>query len=234
MTTDRLLPLGEAADGAWLAERVARAVLGAAARGVPGVRAERPRFRLAEDAAGDGGTAPFPVPPGGLPPGPLRVALDFAAVAGRPLPELADRVRAALRGAAEGVLGLVVAEVDLRVTELLDPGQDGAAGPSADPSAAPSVDPAGNPADPAGPPGRTLPPAPGHPAALAALAVPGVAGLTDTFGPPLHRPPDGGLRIEVAVTAGRRLLDVTRALRTAVTAAAPEATTVTVVVSELR
>ncbi|WMX47697.1 hypothetical protein RGF97_26815 [Streptomyces roseicoloratus] len=133
MTTDRLLPLGEAADGAWIAERAAGAALTAAARGVRGVVPERPRFRLAEHRAGDGGggnspdspdapDAPdaHPVPPSGLPPAPLRITLDLAAVAGRPLPELADRVRAALLDTAEGALGLVVAEVDLRVTDLLD------------------------------------------------------------------------------------------------------------------
>ncbi|MFI9002316.1 hypothetical protein [Streptomyces sp. NPDC053541] len=210
MTTDRLLPLGEAADGAWIAERAVRAALLAAARGVRGVVPEPPRFRLAEDP----GEAPLPVPPGGLPPGPLRVGLDFAAVAGRPLPALAERLRTALFEVLEGPLGLVVTDVDLRVTELLD---------------AP-VDQPG----PVAPPGGTSPPAPGHPAALAALAAPGVAALTDAFGPPLLQRPDGALRVECAVTAGRRALDTARAMRTAVTAAAPGATAVTVVVSELR
>ncbi|WP_370411568.1 hypothetical protein [Streptomyces fradiae] len=212
MTTDRLLPLGEAADGAWIAERAVRGALLEAARGVRGLAPDALRFRLADDT----GDAPFPVPPGGLPPGPLRVTLDFAAVAGRPLPELADRLRTALLRTAEGSLGLVVAEVDLRVTELLD--------------ALPDSPP------PTGPPGRTSPPAPDDPAALAALAVPGVAALTDAFGPPVLRLPDGRLRVEVAaaVTEDHRAVDTARALRTAVTAAAPEATTVTVVVSELR
>ncbi|MEU8620867.1 hypothetical protein [Streptomyces sp. NPDC048623] len=210
MTTDRLLPLGEAADGAWIAERAVRAALLDAARGVRGVVPEPPRFRLADAAGG----VPFPVPPGGLPPGPLRVSLALAALPGRPLPELTDRLRAALLRTAEESLGLVVAEVDLRVTELLD--------------AAPN-----SPA-PTAPPGRTSPPAPDDPAALAALAAPGVAALTDVFGPPVQHLPGAGLRVEVAVTAGHRALDTARALRTAVTAAAPGATTVTVVVSELR
>ncbi|MFD5327888.1 hypothetical protein [Streptomyces sp. NPDC127092] len=213
MTTDRLLPLGEAADGAWIAERTVGTALLAAARGVGGVAPERPRFRLAEGSAPQGGAAPFPVPPSGLPPAPLRITLEFAALAGRPLPELADRVRAALLETAEGALGLSVAEVDLRVTDVLEALPDFPA--------------------PAGPPGGISPPAPDDPAALAALAVPGVAGLTDTFGGPVTRT-DRGVRVEVAVTAGRRPLDVARALRTAVTAAAPGATTVTVVVSEVR
>ncbi|MCZ0979190.1 hypothetical protein O1L60_08715 [Streptomyces diastatochromogenes] len=50
----------------------------------------------------------------------LRITADFAAVAGRPLPELAEELRAALLGAAVEGLGLRVAAVDLRVTELLD------------------------------------------------------------------------------------------------------------------
>ncbi|MGW4158927.1 hypothetical protein [Streptomyces sp. NPDC004788] len=208
--TDRLLPLGDATDGAWIAERAVRAELTEAAWAVRGVVPERPRFRLVGEAV----DSPFPVPPGGLPPGDLRVALDFAATASRPLPQLAARLRVALLDVAERVLGLTVTEVDLRVTELLDtPPERTAASP---------------------PSGRTSPPTPDDPAALAALAAPGVAALTDAFGPALQRGPDGRLRIEVAVTAGHRALDAARAARTAVTAAAPGATTVTVVVSELR
>ncbi|MEV7276294.1 hypothetical protein [Streptomyces sp. NPDC093111] len=207
--TDRLLPLGAPEDGAWIAERAVREVLADAARAVRGTAPEPPRFRLAVAAAG----TPFPVPPGGLPPGELGIAVEFAAVAGRPLPELAGRLRTALLGAAEEAFGLVVAGVDLRVTELLDAAPD--------------------PMAPAPPPGRTSPPAPEDPAALAALTVAGVAALTDAYGGPVLRTA-GDLRLELAVTAGRRALDVARAVRTAVTAAAPEATTVTVVVSELR
>lgn len=69
--------------------------------------------------------------------------------------------------------------------------------------------------------------------ALAALGVAGVAGVTDALGPPVRRGSDG-VRVELAVTAGARPLDVARAVRTAVTAVAPEAAAVTVVVSELR
>lgn len=207
--TDRLLPLGAPADGAWIAERAVREVLTEAARAVRGTAPEPPRFRLA--VAAD--EQPFPVPPGGLPPGELGITLRFAAVVGRPLPELAGRLRAVLLRAAEETFGLVVAAVDLRVTELLDTPPD--------------------PVTPAPPPGRTSPPAPADPAALAALAVDGVAALTDAHGGPVRRAA-GDLRLELAVTAGRRPLDVARAVRTAVTAAAPEATTVTVVVSELR
>ncbi|MFI8823292.1 hypothetical protein [Streptomyces sp. NPDC053431] len=207
-TTDRLLPLGEAADGAWIAEQAVRALLVTAAEGVRGVVPGRPRFRLARETG-----TPLPVPPGGLPPGGLVISLDFAAVAGRPLPVLAERLRSALLGSAEERLGLTVDAVNLRVTALLD--------------AAPDSTP------PAPPPGRTTPPVPDSPIALAALAVEGVAALTDVFGSPV-RQDDGRLRVELAVTEGRHPLDVVRGVRAAVTAAAPEATAVTVLVSELR
>ncbi|CAM5583418.1 hypothetical protein [Streptomyces narbonensis] len=53
------------------------------------------------------------------------------------------------------------------------------------------------------------------------------------LGPPVHRA-SGRVRVELAVTAGHRPLDVVRDVRNAVTAAAGEATAVTVLVSELR
>ncbi|MFG2117300.1 hypothetical protein ACGFRB_32460 [Streptomyces sp. NPDC048718] len=204
--TDRLLPLGDAADGAWIAERTVRALLAQAARRVRGVVAGRPGFRL----AGEGARSPVPVPPGGLPPGELRISMDVAAVAGRPLPQLTGRLRAALLDAAEGTLGLKVAGVDLRVTELLDTPPDRPAPPP--------------------PPGRTSPPAPDDPAALTTLTVPGVAALTDAFGAPLQRTP-GHVRVEVAVTTGYRALTVARAISRALTT--EEQPKVTVLISEL-
>ncbi|KOG17619.1 MULTISPECIES: hypothetical protein [Streptomyces] len=230
----RLLPLGAPEDGAWITERAARTVLDRAASAVRGVVPGRLRVGPDPDAdseaapGGDSDAAPggehaagtattpeeLPVPPGGLPPGPLRITADFAVVTGRPLPEVAEELRSALLGAATDGLGLSVAHVDLRVTELLD-----AAPPPAGPAAPP--------------PGRTSP-ATDDPVALAVLRVEGVAGVTDALGHPVHRRPDGSVRIELAVTAGRRPLDVARAARNAVTAAAGGATAVTVLVSELR
>ncbi|WP_426363233.1 hypothetical protein [Streptomyces sp. E-08] len=211
----RLLPLGEAGDGAWITERAARGVLGPAAAAVRGVVPGA--LRIGPDPlAGDDGAVPagpLPVPPGGLGPGPLRITADFGAVAGRPLPDLAEELRAALLGAARDGVGLRVTAADLRVTELLDaePPETGPAAP---------------------PPGRPAP-ATDDPVALAVLRVEGVAGVTDTWGPPVHRGPDQ-VRVELAVTAGRRPLDVARAARSAATAAAGGATAVTVLVSELR
>ncbi|MFD7324551.1 hypothetical protein ACFV9D_26225 [Streptomyces sp. NPDC059875] len=208
----RLLPLGEAADGAWLTERAARVVLLRAVAAVRGVVPGKLRVGLAEA----GGEEPFPVPPGGLPPGTLAISAEFAAEYGaewsRPLPALAAAVREALFASAERELGLAVVEVDLRVTGLAESGQA-----EPDSSAA------------APPPGRSAS-ASEDPTALAVLAVDGVAALTDTLGAPLHRAP-GLLRLELAVSPGHRALDVARAARTAATAVAPEATAVTVLVS---
>ncbi|MFK0230692.1 hypothetical protein ACIQUL_33530 [Streptomyces sp. NPDC090303] len=225
----RLLPLGSAGDGAWITERAARGVLApaaAAVRGaVPGTLRIGPDPAEAGDdpadaaddpaEAGDGpaGAGPFPVPAGGLGPGPLRITVDVGAVAGRPLPELSEELRAALLGAARDGVGLRVTAVDLRVTELLD----------AEPAETEQAPP---------PPGRPAP-ATDDPVALAVLRVAGVAGVTDTWGPPVHRSP-GQVRVELAVTAGHRPLDVARAARSAATAAAEGATAVTVLVSELR
>ncbi|MFF7773955.1 hypothetical protein ACFZCG_05955 [Streptomyces tanashiensis] len=211
----RLLPLGAAGDGAWITERAARGVLAPAATAVRGVVPGELRVGPDPQAEDDGEAPaePLPVPSGALGPGALRITADFGAVAGRPLPELAEELRAALLGAARDGLGLRVTAVDLRVTELLD-AEPQEAGPAAPP------------------PGRPAP-ATDDPVALAVLRVEGVAGVTDTWGPPVHRGP-GQVRVELAVTAGHRPLNVARAARSAATAAAEEATAVTVLVSELR
>lgn len=208
----RLLPLGEAADGAWLAERAARAVLLRAAGSVRGVVPGALRVGLATA----GGKAPWPVPPGGLPPGTLRITGEFAAeaarVADRPLPELAEAVRGALFASAERELGLAVVAVDLRVTGLAETAPD-----------SPATTP---------PPGRTAARATDDPVARAVLGVPGVAGLTSVLGRPVHRTP-GALRVELAVFPGHRVLDVARAARTEAAGTAAKGTAVTVLVSEI-
>ncbi|WP_282697941.1 hypothetical protein [Streptomyces sp. CC208A] len=207
----RLLPLGTAADGAWLAERAAREVLGRAAAVVRDVVPGLLRIGAAAEASAAAPERPFPVPPGGLPAGPLRIEAEFAVVAGRPLPQVAEEVRALLLAAAEE-LGLAVTEADLRVTDLLDEAPE--------------------PEETPPPPGRTSP-AVDDPVALAVLRVPGVAAVTDALGPPVHRTADA-VRVECAVTADRPVMEVARAARTAAAAAAPEDAAVTVLITEVR
>jgi hypothetical protein len=205
----RLLPLGGAADGAWLAERAAEAVLRRAAAEVPGVAPGRLRLALVDP---DAAAAPaVPAPPSALPPGPLRIEADFAAVARDPLPVTAAALRTALFTAAVGLLDLEVAEVDLRVTELLD---------AAPETLAPA------------PPTEVRAAAPTDPAGAAASRVPGVAHLTATLGTAVHLAPDH-VRIEVATASGHRPLDVVRAVREAVTTALADGRPVAVLVSSV-
>ncbi|CAL9416929.1 hypothetical protein SUDANB176_01783 [Streptomyces sp. enrichment culture] len=223
----RFLPLGGPRDGAWIAERAAETVLRHAVRGVPDVRLDKLRIALADP---DRTHEPVvPPPPSALPPGALRLTAEFAATAAQPLPTTASRLRAVLADAAAERVGLSVTEVDLRVTELLD----------GEPSPAP----------PAAPPGEPAPPAAGEPGepggseaehvAAAVLAVPGVTRLTGTPGRPVQlteRPGGAALphrhaRVDLAVRADRRTLDVARAVRAAVTGALPDRPTVAVLVT---
>ncbi|MET8859495.1 nucleopolyhedrovirus P10 family protein, partial [Streptomyces sp. NPDC004579] len=118
----RLLPLGLALDGAWITEEAAGSVLRRETAAVEGVRLGALRVALADpDLAG---TPAVPPPPSALPPGPLRVTAEFRASVDptapgvEPLPAVAARLRLAVVSAATRLLGLDVAEVDLRVTDL--------------------------------------------------------------------------------------------------------------------
>ncbi|MFJ2759854.1 hypothetical protein [Streptomyces prasinus] len=242
----RLLPLGGPRDGAWIFERAAGAVLRrAVARAGPGVRLDGLRIALA--APEDAGEPVVPPPPSALPPGSLRVTARFAATAAEPLPATADRLRAVLSRAAAERIGLVVTEVDLEVTELLDAGA-GTAHPAAE----------------SGPPGSAVDGSADAPfedrddapfeapksgggsdedrAAAAAFAVPGVSRLTGTLGRAVHlasspRVPGGAalsgrhVRVDLAVGADHRALDVARSVRAAVSAALPDRPTVAVLVT---
>jgi hypothetical protein len=218
----RLLPLGDARDGAWIAERAAEAVLRRAARDVPGVRLDALRVALADPE--DTGSPAVPAPPSGLPPGPLRVTAEFAATASQPLPTTASLLRATLATAATQRLGLTVTEVDLRVTGLLDEETE-PPGPAAPLPEPPRAAQAG-----ADDEGRV---------AAAALKVPGVLRLTGALGHPVHieeLPGDAALphrhiRLELAVREDHRARDVARQVRTAVRATLPDHPTVAVLVS---
>ncbi|MGV9289678.1 nucleopolyhedrovirus P10 family protein [Streptomyces sp. NPDC003719] len=226
----RLLPLGGPRDGAWIAERAAREALLAAVRDVPGVRPGRLRITLA--APQEAPEPVVPAPPSALPPGPLRVSADFAASAAEPVPAAADRLRAALADAAARRIGLTVTDVDLRATELLDAAPEPAPGPVPEPE----------PGTTGGPPvqGEADDTDEGR-AAGAALAVPGVRGLTGTLGRPVHiTVPDARLeaalprrhvRVELAVGADRPAAEVARRVRAAVTEALPDHPTVAVLVT---
>ncbi|MFI5859421.1 nucleopolyhedrovirus P10 family protein [Streptomyces parvulus] len=243
----RLLPLGGARDGAWIAERAAREVLLDAARGVAGVRPGDLRVGLADPE--DTGEPALPQPPGALPPGPLRVTADFTAVVGgvaagaEPLPTVAGRLRAVLAEAATERLGLTVTDVDLRATGLRDTGTgtDTDSGPEHDrdrdagrePREAGPRDEEAARADAVdrdGDEGRV---------ATAALGVAGVARLAGVLGRPVHlteSPAEGALprrhvRVELAVAADHRAVEVARRVRSAVSEALPDHPSVAVVVT---
>ncbi|GGL82791.1 hypothetical protein GCM10010129_28150 [Streptomyces fumigatiscleroticus] len=217
----RLLPLGGPRDGAWIAERAAESVLRRAARDVPGVRLEALRIALADPRAAH--DPAVPPPPSALPPGPLRVTAGFAATASQPLPATADLLRTALAAAADRRLGLTVTEVDLEVTALLEEG----ARPSSERPAdgAPAAEPEG---------------ADEGPVAAAALAVAGVTRLTDALGravlvtePPNEAAalPRRHVRLEIAVDADHRAVEVARQVRTETGEALPDHPTVAVLVT---
>ena len=219
----RLLPLGDARDGAWIAERAAEAVLRSAAGDAPGVRLDALRVAVAGSSVSS-----VPTPPSALPPGPLRVTAEFAATASQPLPTTASLLRATLATAATRRLGLMVTEVDLKVTGLLDdegPADTGAAAGLPELPGAARAE--------GGDEARV---------AAAALGVQGVLRLTGTLGHPVHIEelpgedaalPHRHVRLELAVGADRRARDVAREVRTAVRRVLPDHPTVAVVVSAI-
>ncbi|WP_066932560.1 hypothetical protein [Streptomyces sp. NBRC 110611] len=234
----RVLPLGGPADGSWITERAAVGALRAAVGAPAGARIGRLRLSVA-----DPGHAPEPVvppPPSALPPGPLRIdaAIDVPVVMGapaaatvpdRPLPEVADQVRAALLEASVRDLGLVVSVVDLLVSGLVEAPGEAVTPPGAAPVSPPPVPPGEAAATPPGTAGA------GGPEGIAAVAreVPGVARLTPVLGG-LSRPvrPAGGhALIQLAVAAGYRALDVSSAVRHAVAAAPSAPSTIAVLVT---
>ncbi len=235
----RLLPLGGAADGVWIAERAAAGVLREAETAVAGVRLGAVRIATAEPDAHDWGAvrrANPAAPPGALPPAPLRIEADFsvvfAATGGRPLPRTADLLRSALAGTATRRLGLAVAEIDLRVAGLLDealPADDDREAEAGDAAPDPVAD------------SFEL-----DVVAVAATRVPGVSAVTSALaglasGAARMSEPDGGsprlVRVQIAVAAGYRALDVALAVRDAATAAAladsPGAVAVAVTVTDV-
>ncbi|SCK22236.1 hypothetical protein [Streptomyces sp. WMMB 322] len=232
----RLLPLGDAQDGAWLAESAAVASLRAtASAALPHVRIGD--LRISSAGPGTAGLPAVPPPPSALPPGPLRIDAAFASPAHVPLTTTAQLLRATLLTAADRTLGLRVRTVDLRVTDLLEStnGHDGRSpgdGYRAGVSGA-----AGHPARPAerASAPETHPPAPaddpdGAATAQAVISVPGVTRLDPVLGPAsggraagavsvtdttdaAGRPTGRHLQIQIAVAEASRALDVARDVR---------------------
>ncbi|MFG2559687.1 hypothetical protein [Streptomyces sp. NPDC048496] len=209
LSLGRLLPLGGPADGAWIAERAVISVL----RRSVGASGTGPVLGDVRITVADPGAAPdpaLPSPPSALPPGPLRIEVTMSATADRPLPAAAAALRSVLLTAATQRLGLVVGEVDLRVTELLDTVPDRAA---PEPAAVRGAEPEGD-------------------AGTAAAAVPGVATLTRVLGSAVQTAADH-VRVELATDANHRALDVARAVRTAVAGAVDGHPPVTVLVTSV-
>ncbi|KOU34791.1 nucleopolyhedrovirus P10 family protein, partial [Streptomyces sp. WM6378] len=110
----RLLALGDVRDGAWITERAAVSVLRAASATLPGLAVTSLRLAPADP---ESRIEPLvPPPPTALPPGPLRITAELAAVGGHPLPELTATLREALFTAADDRLGLPLSDIDLSVT----------------------------------------------------------------------------------------------------------------------
>ncbi|PWI43563.1 hypothetical protein [Streptomyces sp. ICBB 8177] len=224
----RLLPLGDAADAAWIAERAAVRVLRAALADLPGVVPGDVRIGLVEwPAPGDPGPGSVPAPPpapppppGGLPPGPLRIEAAFAATWARPLPHTAAMVRETLAESARRDVGLAVAAIDLRIEELLEDETDegDAAGGEAEAPEAVVAPGTGAPVPPRGD---------RDPLRAALLALPGVAAVASA-----PRASADPARVEVVVRGGHRALDVARAVRGA--AAALGGTATAVVITDVR
>ncbi|MEU5074286.1 Asp23/Gls24 family envelope stress response protein [Streptomyces asoensis] len=114
----RPVPLGGPAEDLWIMEAVAARTLRAAAETVPGVRAGSCRL-LAPDPDGP---ADEPTTADGSSEGAgaaVGVRLDIHAPAGAPLLPLTERVRERVREAADRELGMPLAAVDIRVTDLV-------------------------------------------------------------------------------------------------------------------
>ncbi|MYT71124.1 MULTISPECIES: nucleopolyhedrovirus P10 family protein [unclassified Streptomyces] len=222
----RLLPLGGPGDGAWITEVAAAGALRRSAAAVSGVRLGSLRLAPADP---DGSyTSVVPAPPSALPPGPLRIGAECAATADEPLPRAAARLREALEQAARDGLGLVVAEVDLQVTALLDAEPEREEKPESAP--APAEESAAD-----GDEGRV---------ARAAQGVAGVVRLTGALGGlgrAVHIEETSApaalahrhVRVELAVSSSHRALDVARAVREAVSTALTDGPSVAVLVTEV-
>lgn len=245
LSLGRLLPLGDAADAAWITESAAVAVLLRAVEDLRGVRTEELRLSQDPDDAGEPAVEP---PPSALPPGSLRLTATLSASGAEPFPAAAERLRTALLAAADERLGLRVHAADLEVVGMLDAEEDpgGERGAPDGPNSAHTAevrDPGASPDSDDGGGGRQ-----GLAAAVTAAvrAVPGVADTSSRLGSALRRlglrdeevtvapGPDGQgahLLVQLATRPGHGPLGTARAARTAaLDAAAARGTSATAAV----
>ncbi|MFJ2769140.1 hypothetical protein [Streptomyces sp. NPDC087300] len=115
----RTLPLGDEDEDAWIVEAAAARTIRAAVETLPGVRAGSCRIDIAPLDAAPGRPA---APPGRLPRGPVRVRVEIQVALSWHLQDVADRARQRVSAAADGELGLRVAEIDVRIADIIDDG----------------------------------------------------------------------------------------------------------------
>lgn len=219
----RLLPLGGPDDGTWITEEAAVRVLGRAAAEIPGVWLDSLRVGSAPlEPVSEPAVRP---PAGALPPGPLRIEAAFTASLRQPLSETADQLRSTLLTAAAEGLGLAAVTADLRVTDLHEGPETGvksrtaarAVGSEPEAAATRSSPPVTGTGSMQGPVGEL---------ADVATGVPGVARLTAVLGSRPVRmedhddPPGRHIEVHLAVAPGHHPLEIARAVRDAVAAAA--------------
>ncbi|MFF5309972.1 hypothetical protein [Streptomyces massasporeus] len=219
----RLLPLGGPDDGTWITEQAAVRALSRAAAEIPGVWLESVRIGAAPlEAVSEPAVRP---PTGALPPGPLRIEAAFTASTGQPLPESAEQLRSALLEAATDRLGLATLTADLRVTDLHDGPGTGVRSRTAARATRPAPEAAAARSSPRVAGTTFLWGLVGELADVAA-GVPGVARLAPVLGSrPIkveHHddPPSRHIEVQLAVLPGHHPLEVARAVRAAVAAAA--------------
>ncbi|MEU5325518.1 hypothetical protein [Streptomyces parvus] len=253
----RLLPLGDPADGVWIAETAAASVLrGAAAR--PGAVLGELRIGLAEEAVpGEEAVAAGAVTGAGArggsgPGGPQAPADRGGAVDDRR--SAADRGGAVAPPAPPSALPTGPLRIEAEFSAVPDrPLPDTAAALRAALLTAAAArlgleitevdltvtalleDGASDASDqvtasPAAPTARVAEPQ--DPVATAAAGTPGVVSLTRVLGSPVHTAPDH-VRVEVATAGDRRALDVARSVRTAVAAVTEERLPVSVLVTDV-
>ncbi|NJQ06166.1 Asp23/Gls24 family envelope stress response protein, partial [Streptomyces lonarensis] len=115
----RSLPLGGLTEDHWVGETTVAKTFRAAAETLPGVRAGS--CRITPDAPATGSTGSTGLLGRDAPRGPVRVRLEVAAPLTWTVPELAAAVRDRVLSVAEEALGMPVAAVDVRVTDMYEP-----------------------------------------------------------------------------------------------------------------